>query len=119
MKKLLSIVVLAIIFVVVALQPSALATNIASGRGVFQSNCVACHIGGRNNVNKNKTLSKSDLEKYGMFDTDKIIYQVTNGKNIMHDLRVVSSLKKLKMLQLMLWLKLKVAGNNSCLTRKR
>ena len=83
MKKLLSIVVLAIIFVVVALQPSALATNIASGRGVFQSNCAACHIGGKNSVNKNKTLSKSDLEKYGMFDTDKIIYQVTNGKNQM------------------------------------
>lgn len=75
--------VLAIIFVVVALQPSALATNIASGKGVFQGNCAACHIGGRNNLNKKKTLSKSDLEKYDMFDTDKIIYQVTNGKNQM------------------------------------
>ena len=33
MKKLLSIVVLAIIFVVVALQPSALATKKVSGKG--------------------------------------------------------------------------------------
>ena len=52
-------------------------------RGVFQGNCAACHIGGRNNLNKKKTLSKSDLEKYDMFDTDKSIYQVTNGKNQM------------------------------------
>ena len=83
MKKLLSIVVLTIMFVVVALQPSAFAADIASGKGVFQGNCAACHIGGKNSINPAKTLQKSDLEKYGMFAAEKIISQVTNGKNAM------------------------------------
>ncbi len=31
----------------------------------------------------NKSLSKSDLEKYGMNSAEAIIAQVTNGKNAM------------------------------------
>ncbi|MDJ0516223.1 MAG: c-type cytochrome [Trichodesmium sp. MO_231.B1] len=83
MKKLLSIVLLAIAFVVVAVQPPALAADVAHGKQVFVGNCAACHIGGRNSINPTKTLSKADLEKYGMYSADKIIYQVTNGKNAM------------------------------------
>ncbi|MCL2923478.1 MAG: c-type cytochrome [Trichodesmium sp. MAG_R04] len=80
MKKLLSIVVLAIIFVVVALQPSALAADVAHGGKIFKANCNACHVGGNNRVNPRKTLAKTDLEKYGMFNEEKIITQVTKGK---------------------------------------
>ncbi|NET41244.1 cytochrome c6 PetJ [Okeania sp. SIO2B3] len=83
MKKLLSIVVLAIAFFVVAVQPPALAADSVHGKQIFQGNCNACHLGGKNTVNPQKTLSKEDLEKYGMFSADKIIYQVTNGKNAM------------------------------------
>ncbi|MGD1716165.1 cytochrome c6 PetJ [Dapis sp. BLCC M172] len=83
MKKLLSIVLLAIAFVVVAVQPPALAADLAHGKQIFQGNCNACHLGGKNTINPTKTLSKADLEKYGMYSADKIIYQVTNGKNAM------------------------------------
>ena len=83
MKKLLSIVLLAIAFVVVAVQPPALAADVAHGKQIFVGNCAACHIGGRNNLNPQKTLSKADLEKYGMYSAEKIIYQVTNGKAAM------------------------------------
>ncbi|MGK7919294.1 MAG: cytochrome c6 PetJ [Trichodesmium sp.] len=83
MKKLLSIVLLAIAFVVVAVQPPALAADIAHGKQIFSGNCAACHIGGKNSINPMKTLSKADLEKYGMFSAEKISYQVTNGKAAM------------------------------------
>jgi len=83
MKKLLSIVLLAIMFVVVAVQPSALAADSAAGAKIFTGNCAACHAGGKNTINPTKSLSKADLEKYGMFSAEKIIYQVTNGKNAM------------------------------------
>ncbi|NES04398.1 MAG: c-type cytochrome [Okeania sp. SIO2F4] len=83
MKKLLSIVLLAIAFVVVAVQPPALAADVAHGKQVFVGNCAACHIGGKNSINPTKTLSKADLEKYGMYSAEKIAYQVTNGKNAM------------------------------------
>ena len=54
-----------------------------AGAQVFSSNCAACHIGGGNAVNAAKTLRKADLEQYDMLDVDKIITQVTNGKNAM------------------------------------
>ena len=82
MKKLLSIVLLAIAFVVVAVQPPALAADLAHGKQIFSGNCNACHLGGKNTINT-KTLSKADLEKYGMYSAEKIIYQVTNGKAAM------------------------------------
>lgn len=55
----------------------------AEGAQVFSANCAACHIGGGNAVNAAKTLKKTDLEQYEMNSADKIIYQVTNGKNAM------------------------------------
>lgn len=54
-----------------------------AGAQVFSANCAACHVGGGNAVNAQKTLKKDVLEQYGMFDADKIIYQVKNGKNAM------------------------------------
>ena len=70
-------------FVVAAVQPPALAADVAHGKQIFQGNCAACHIGGKNSINPAKTLKKEDLEKYGMYSSEKIISQVTNGKAAM------------------------------------
>ena len=59
------------------------APALADGAGTFSANCAACHIGGGNAVNAQKTLKKDVLEQYEMFDAEKIIYQVKNGKNAM------------------------------------
>ncbi len=55
----------------------------AVGAQTFSANCAACHLGGGNAVNAAKTLKQADLEKYEMNDAEKIVYQVTNGKNAM------------------------------------
>ena len=84
MKKLLSIVLLGVALFTFALQGPALAEgNPAAGAGVFTGNCAACHMGGRNTINPQKTLSKEDLEKNGMNSAEAIIKQVTNGKMAM------------------------------------
>ncbi|KAI3432457.1 hypothetical protein D9Q98_004007 [Chlorella vulgaris] len=46
---------------------------------------AACHMGGNNSVQNEKTLRKSALEQYlaGGFNQDAIVYQVENGKNAM------------------------------------
>jgi len=54
-----------------------------AGAQVFSANCAACHIGGGNAVNAAKTLKKEALEQYEMNSAEKIVYQVTNGKNAM------------------------------------
>ena len=63
--------------------PALAEPNLTSGTQVFSANCAACHIGGGNAVNAQKTLKKDVLEQYEMFDADKIIYQIQKGKNAM------------------------------------
>ena len=52
---------------------------------MFSSNCAACHIGGGNVVNGQRTLQQDDLKAYLANYNDgheeEIAYQVTNGKN--------------------------------------
>ncbi len=59
----------------------------ATGSQVFAANCNACHMGGKNVIMSNKTLSKADLAKYlkGFNDDPQaaIAYQITKGKNAM------------------------------------
>ncbi|NEO74485.1 c-type cytochrome [Moorena sp. SIO3H5] len=62
--------------VAAAIDPAALAKSAQ----VFAGNCAACHAGGKNLINAQKTLKKDALEKYGMYSKDKIVYQITNGK---------------------------------------
>ena len=83
MKKLLSIVLVAIAVLTIAFVPPAQAGDAAAGKGIFAANCAACHIGGGNAVMPQKTLKKEALEKYGMYSADKIITQVTNGNGAM------------------------------------
>jgi len=61
----------------------ALAADIENGQGIFLANCAACHAGGNNAVQPDKKLKKDALETYGMYDVERIKYQVTNGKNAM------------------------------------
>ena len=60
-------------------EPPAFSGNPAAGATVFAANCNACHGGGKNYVNPAKTLSKADLEKWGRYSEEKVIYQITNG----------------------------------------
>lgn len=83
MKKIISVLLLGVTIFTFAFSSPALAADAAAGKAIFSANCNACHLGGKNVVNAAKTLSKSDLEKYEMYSAEKIIYQVTNGKNAM------------------------------------
>ncbi|WP_416350823.1 cytochrome c6 PetJ [Rivularia sp. UHCC 0363] len=66
-----------------AVKPVAMAASHEEGAKLFKQNCAACHAGGGNLVNAQKTLKKDALEKYDMYSKDAIIYQVVNGKNAM------------------------------------
>ena len=61
------------------------AADVAHGEQVFSSNCVACHIGGGNVVDGQRTLQQDDLKAYLANYNDgheeAVAYQVTNGKN--------------------------------------
>ena len=63
------------------------ASDASKGAGIFSANCNACHMGGKNVVSAQKTLSKDSLAQY-LANYDKnpleaIKYQVTNGKAAM------------------------------------
>jgi cytochrome c6 len=83
LKRLLSIVLLALTVFTFGLGHPALAGDAASGAKIFSANCAACHMGGNNVVMANKTLKKDALEKYQMNSLEAITTQVKNGKNAM------------------------------------
>jgi cytochrome c6 len=64
-------------------KPVAMTASHEEGAKLFKQNCAACHAGGGNLVNAQKTLKKEALEKYDMYSKDAIVYQVVNGKNAM------------------------------------
>lgn len=83
MKKLLSAIAILMATVVFGLAQPVLAADVDNGAKLFANNCAACHAGGKNVVNPQKTLQKADLEKWEMYDASKIVTQVTNGKAAM------------------------------------
>ena len=83
MKKLISLVLMAVAIVAFGFASPALAGDAAAGAKVFSANCAQCHLGGKNVVNPQKTLTKTDLEQYGMASEEAIITQVTKGKMAM------------------------------------
>jgi cytochrome c6 len=84
MKKILTTLFLAIALVIGTFSQAAYAAgDVAVGAKVFNANCAACHAGGNNAVQANKTLKKEALTQFGMLSADAIITQVTNGKNAM------------------------------------
>ncbi|HIK37559.1 MAG: c-type cytochrome [Geminocystis sp.] len=85
MRRVVSLIVLlaSICSISLANINPAWAANLANGAAVFSANCAACHMGGKNVVNAAKTLQKEDLQKYDMYDIDKIKYQIIHGKAAM------------------------------------
>jgi len=86
MKKMLSVVsvlLLSLIVFIITFARPALAADTANGAKIFNTNCAACHLGGRNVVMAQKTLKKDALDKYSMNSLDAIVNQVKNGKNAM------------------------------------
>jgi cytochrome c6 len=70
----------------IALAPGAVfAKDIENGAQVFAGNCAACHAGGNNVIQNEKTLRKEALDQYlaGGLKETSIVTQVTNGKNAM------------------------------------
>ena len=61
------------------------AADVEAGSLVFAGNCAACHAGGNNVIQNEKTLRKEALEQYldGGLSEKSIVNQVTNGKNAM------------------------------------
>lgn len=80
MKKLLSIALTALAVLTFAISSPVLAADAGAGAGVFNANCAACHAGGNNVVQADKTLKADALSANGMDSADAIINQVTNGK---------------------------------------
>ncbi|MCT7949370.1 c-type cytochrome [Ancylothrix sp. C2] len=83
MKKVLSVVLLALAAVTFFFSSPALAGDAGAGAKVFSANCAACHAGGNNVVMAQKTLKKDALEKFNMNSLESIVTQVTKGKNAM------------------------------------
>eukprot|EP00889_Picochlorum_renovo_P002680 jgi/Picre1/29710/NNA_005093.t1 len=55
------------------------------GEEIFSNNCAACHTGGQNIVQVERTLQKPALEQYldGGLSEASIVTQATNGKGAM------------------------------------
>ena len=85
MRRLLSLFALCLALVLGA-APS-FAADVAHGGQIFSANCAACHMGGGNVVNAERTLKADALSAYlANYEADHaaaIAYQVTNGKNAM------------------------------------
>ncbi|MFN5117229.1 MAG: c-type cytochrome [Cyanobacteriota bacterium] len=85
MRRLFSLLALCLALVLGA-APS-FAADTAHGAQIFSANCAACHMGGGNVVNAERTLKKDALEAYlANYSADHeaaIATQVTNGKNAM------------------------------------
>ncbi len=83
MKRLITLILLVISLFIFGLDQTALAADVDHGAQIFSANCAACHAGGKNVVNGEKTLKKEALDKYGMYDIEAIKTQVTKGKAAM------------------------------------
>jgi cytochrome c6 len=85
MRRLFSLIALCLALVLGA-APS-FAADAAHGGQIFSANCAACHLGGGNVVNAERTLKKEALEaylaNYSSGPEAAVDYQVTNGKNAM------------------------------------
>jgi cytochrome c6 len=83
MKRVLSGAFLAATLLSISSLSAYAAPDLAVGAKVFNANCAACHRGGKNTVNAQKTLSLADLKKNKIDTSAAIVAQVTNGKNAM------------------------------------
>lgn len=66
-----------------AMAAEEISDSIKNGVKIFSENCTTCHAQGKNTLVPERSLDKYTLQKFGMFDAEKIKYQVVNGKNAM------------------------------------
>jgi cytochrome c6 len=52
----------------------------AGANEIFDKNCAACHAGGGNIMNPEKTLTKESLQKSGMDSVNAVKKRVSEGK---------------------------------------
>lgn len=83
MTKIVKLIIVAIVLFSSLFVNPTWAGDVSKGAKIFSANCAACHLGGGNVVNGAKTLQKSDLEKYDMYDVVAIKNQVMKGKAAM------------------------------------
>ena len=57
--------------------------DLEEGKNIFDNNCAACHSGGQNILQAEKTLEKGVLQDNTMYSVGAITNQVKNGKNQM------------------------------------
>lgn len=57
------------------------AKDLDNGKELFEANCNACHINGKNKIIPEKNLQRATLEMNGILNKEAIVYQITNGKN--------------------------------------
>lgn len=83
MKRVFSGAVLAATLLSISSLSAQAAPDAVAGEKIFKANCNACHKGGKNTVNPQKTLSLADLKKNQKDNAAAIVAQVTNGKGAM------------------------------------
>jgi cytochrome c6 len=59
----------------------------ALGKKVFDDQCTACHDGGGNSIEGDKTLKMADLKREGMDNVAAIKKRVEDGKGIMPEFK--------------------------------
>ena len=83
MYRIVSVIVIFATAFLTLFSSPAFAGDATKGATVFSANCAACHIGGGNAVNAQKTLKIEDLKQYGKDSIEAIKTQVTNGNGAM------------------------------------
>jgi cytochrome c6 len=81
-SKLLTIISLAVAMLSLTIAP-VIASDLARGAEIFNTNCAGCHANGGNIVRRNKTLKLNALSKFDMDSIAAISDIVANGKNNM------------------------------------
>ena len=82
----LTLVAIALLTILFSADIPALAdstTNFDRGAKIFEANCAACHVKGKNIVRRGKNLKMKALHRYKVDTVEAIVDLVTNGKGIM------------------------------------
>ena len=83
MKRIFSILAIALtLFVSLTFSQPAFA-EVSAGAKIFNNNCASCHAGGKNSVVAAKNLQAAALAKYGKDTVEAITLQVAKGKGAM------------------------------------
>ncbi|BAZ32162.1 cytochrome c6 [Cylindrospermum sp. NIES-4074] len=83
MKKLLTLILVTLLWWTNAFTLSASAADTINGAQIFSVHCAGCHDNGGNIIRWGKNLKKNALKRYGMDSIEAITSIVANGKSNM------------------------------------